>query len=82
MSECVCSDQKTWTPGCSRWYACAEEKNGGGLPRLETVWGGRAADQGMYRSMIGSDAFFQDGKPSGVFLPHFFFAGSPAGPVD
>lgn len=29
------------------------------------LWGGLAADHGIYRSMIGSDVFFQDGaKPS------------------
>jgi len=42
---------------------------------LPTLWGGLAADHSIYRSMIGSDVFFQNGaQPS--------WKGWPQPPVD
>ena len=65
MSECVCATSKTWTPKCLRWDTCPGARDSGNFPLLPTLWGGRAADHGIYRSMIGSDVFFQDGaKPT------------------
>lgn len=81
MSECVCADPKLWTPGCSAWNLCPAAKDGGGLPLLATIWGGNATDQGLYRSLIGADVFFQDGRPGPQQLPRSFFPGGPPGPV-
>jgi hypothetical protein len=64
MSQCVCNNAKTWTPECTRWLTCPGTQDGAGLPLLSFVWGGSAADQGVYRSMIGSDAFFRNGAPA------------------
>jgi hypothetical protein len=65
MSECVCVNSETWTPKCLHWDTCPGARDGGNFPLLPVLWGGRAADHGIYRSMIGSDVSFQDGaKPS------------------
>lgn len=61
MSECVCVNSKSWSPQCLHWSTCPGRRDGGGFPLLPTVWGGLAADHGIYRSMVGSDVFFKDG---------------------
>ena len=52
---------KSWTPQCLHWSTCPGTRDGGGFPLLPTTWGGLAADHGVYRSMVGSDVFFQGG---------------------
>ena len=61
MSECACVNSETWTPKCLHWNTCPGRRDGGHFPLLPMLWGGLAADHGIYRSMIGSDVFFQGG---------------------
>jgi hypothetical protein len=61
MSECACVNSESWTPKCLHWNTCPGRRDGGHFPLLPMLWGGLAADHGIYRSMIGSDVFFEGG---------------------
>ena len=64
MTDCVCNNVTSWTPLCTKWNTCPGTTNGGGLPLLSSVWGGSASDQGVYRTLIGSEVFFKNGAPA------------------
>jgi len=43
-------------PFCRDFDVCPEPPDGAGLPLLPFLWGGNAANAGLYRSLVGSAA--------------------------
>ena len=72
--ECACWDGSSWASACQDYTTCPPRdtgRDGAGLPLLPVLWGGLAADMGVYRSLPASSIWRADPAGSTPGVPRW-----------
>jgi len=67
--ECACWNGSAWAGSCQDYTTCPPRGtglDGAGLPLLPVLWGGLAADMGVYRSFPASALWRSEPPPSEI----------------